>query len=421
MRQILLRHVDLTVSPIFDSGGAIINYVGVSRDITEEIQLESQLRQAHKMEAIGTLAGGIAHDFNNILAAIIGFTEMAIDDAVKGTLLKRSMQQVLKAGLRGRDLARQILTFSRKTEYERKPLSLVPLVKETVKLLRASLPPTIEIVLDIETESDTILAGSSEIQQVLMNLGTNAAHAMRERGGVIEIRLADAEFPPGASSPQGMAPGSYIRIAVKDTGMGMAPDVKEKIFEPFFTTKGPVQGTGLGLPVVRQVVQGLKGGITVSSEPGKGSTFSVFLPKAQGEVVVEEEAPRPLLRGKERVLLVDDEETLAEMVRSMLQRRGFTVIGTTDSAQALEMFSDHPVRFDLVITDQIMPRMTGATLAGKLLAIRADIPVILMTGHNETLSEKEAKAARAMALLMKPFSSQEIAQTIRSVLDRTKP
>jgi PAS domain S-box-containing protein len=415
-----LLHVDVTVSPVFDAAGTIINYVGVSHDITEEIRLESELRQAHKMEAIGTLAGGIAHDFNNILAAIIGFTEMAIDDARKGTLLKRSMQQVLKAGLRGRDLARQILTFSRKTEYERKPLALAPLVKETVKLLRASLPPTVDIVLDITGESDTILAEPSEIQQVLMNLGTNAAHAMRENGGVMEIRISDVEFIAGVSLPEGIAPGSYVQIAVKDTGAGMAPEVKEKIFEPFFTTNAAGQGTGLGLSVVHQIVKNLKGDITVSSQPGKGSTFTVFLTKAKGEALAEEKIAEPALLGKERILLVEDEEALVEMAKEMLERRGYNVTGATNGAQALEMFSDHPVRFDLVITDQIMPGMTGAELARKLLAIRPDVPIILMTGHNEALSDREAQAAGAMALLMKPFGSEEIARTIRSVLDKKK-
>ncbi len=415
-----LLHVDLTVSPIFDSGGTIINYVGVSRDITEEVSLENQLRQAHKMEAIGTLAGGIAHDFNNVLAAVIGFTEMAIDEAVRGTLLKRSMQQVLKAGMRGRDLARQILTFSRKTEYERKLLSLAPLIRETVKMLRSSLPSTIEIVLDIKTESDTVLAGPSEMQQVLMNLGTNAAHAMWEQGGTLEIRLNDAEFPTGAALPQeDMAPGAYVELTVKDTGTGMEPEVREKIFEPFFTTKSEGQGTGLGLSVVYGIVKGLKGGISVFSEPGKGSAFSLFFPKAQGEEAPQEEPTGPIPGGKERILVVDDEEALVEMAQGMLERLGYHVVGTTDSGQALEMFSDHPGRFDVVIVDQTMPRMTGMVLARKLLDIRPDTPIILVTGYNEVISAERAKAVGAK-LLMKPFNRREIAQTIRSMLDRKR-
>ncbi len=415
-----LFHVDLTVSPIFDNGGAIINYVGVSRDITEEINLENQLRQAHKMEAIGTLAGGIAHDFNNVLAAVIGFTEMAIDEAMRGTLLKRSMQQVLKAGMRGRDLARQILTFSRKTEYERKPVPLVPIIKETVKLLRSSLPSTIEIVLEIKTESDTVLAGPTEMQQVLMNLGTNAAHAMREHGGILEIRLNDAEFPPGVALPQeDLAPGAYVELTVKDTGTGMQPDVREKIFEPFFTTKSEGQGTGLGLSVVYGIVKGLKGGISVFSEPGKGSAFSLFFPKGQGEEAPQEESTGPILGGNERILIVDDEEALVEMAQGMLERLGYEVVGTTDSGQALEMFSDHPDRFDVVIVDQTMPRMTGMVLARKLLDIRPDTPIILVTGYNEMISAEGVKAVGAK-LLMKPFNRREIAQTIRSMLDQKK-
>ena len=416
-----LLHVDLTVSPIFDSGGRIINYVGVSRDITEEINLENQLRQAHKMEAIGTLAGGIAHDFNNILAAIIGFTEMAIDETVKGTLLKRSMQQVLKAGMRGRDLVRQILTFSRKTEYEPKALSLGPLIKETVKLLRSILPSTIEIVLDVETESDTILAEPSEMQQVLMNLGTNAGHAMREHGGTLQIRLSDAEFPPGVALPEReMAPGAYVELTVTDTGTGMEADVKEKIFEPFFTTKGQGQGTGLGLSVVYGIVKSLKGGITVLSEPGKGCAFSLFFPKARGDAVPqEEESTGPIPGGKERILVVDDERALVEMAQGMLERLGYKVAGTTDSGEALEMFSDHPDRFDVVIVDQTMPGMTGMVLAGKLLDIRSDIPILLVTGHSDMISAEKAKALGG-ELLMKPFNRREIARTIRSMLDRRK-
>jgi CheY-like chemotaxis protein len=322
--------------------------------------------------------------------------------------------------MRGRDLARQILTFSRKTEYERKPLSLVQLIKETIKLLRASLPSTIEIVLDIKTESDTVLAGPSEMQQVLMNLGTNAAHAMWEQGGILEIRLNDAEFPPGVALPQeDMAPGAYVELTVKDTGTGMEPDVREKIFEPFFTTKSEGQGTGLGLSVVYGIVKGLKGGITVFSAPGKGSAFSLFFPKAQGAVSLQEEPTGPIPGGNERILVVDDEEALVEMAQGMLERLGYHVVGTTDSGQALEMFSDHPGRFDVVIVDQTMPRMTGMVLARKLLDIRPDTPIILVTGYNEMISAERAKAVGAK-LLMKPFNRREIAQTIRSMLGQKK-
>ena len=415
-----LLHVDLTVSPIFGRPGEIINYVGVSRDITEEMNLENQLRQAHKMEAIGTLAGGIAHDFNNILAAIIGFTEMTIDEAMKGTRLKRSMQQVLKAGMRGRDLVKQILAFSRKTQGEPKPLSLTPLIRETVKLLRASLPSTIQIVLDIGTESETILASPSEMQQVLMNLGTNAAHAMREHGGILKIGLADAQFSPADALPErDMAPGAYVELTVTDTGTGMEAGVKEKIFEPFFTTKGQGQGTGLGLSVVYGIVKGLKGGITVSTEPGKGSVFSLFFPKAQGDVVPQEESAGPIPGGAARILVVDDEVALVEMAQGMLEPLGYTVIGTTDSGQALEMFCDHPDRFDVVIVDQTMPRMTGMVLAGKLLDVRPDTPIILVTGYSETISPAKAKAL-GVKLLMKPFNRREIAQAIRSMLEQKK-
>ncbi len=411
-----LFRADVTVSPIPDAAGTIVNYVGVCRDITEEMRLEGQLRHAHKMEAIGTLAGGIAHDFNNILAAIIGFTEIAIDEAKKNPLLKRSMQQVLQAGLRGRDLARQILTFSRKTEHERQPLSLAPFLKETVKLLRASLP-TVSIQLDIETESDTILAGASEVQQIVLNLGTNAAHAMQESGGIMRIRLTDAEFPQGVSLPHGMAPGSYIEMDIIDTGCGIAPDVREKIFEPFFTTKPSGQGTGLGLSVVAQIVKDLQGGITVSSELRKGSCFRVFFPKAHGETVAPEEKAGPKLRGNERILLIEDEKQLVDMVKEMLERRGYKVTGRTAGTEALKLFTSHPSQFDLVITDQVMPGMTGTELITKLLSIRPDIPIVLMTGHNETLSESQARAAGAMALLMKPFGGEEIARTIRSALE----
>jgi PAS domain S-box-containing protein len=409
---------EATISPVIDDRGRIVNYIGIARDITQELKFEERLRQSEKMDAIGNLAGGIAHDFNNILAAIIGFTELSIDDAPEGSLIKRNMTNVLKAGIRGRDLVKLILSFSRKSDVKRAPLRLAPVVEETFKLLRATTPSTVAMELQTHATSDEVLADSTEISQLLMNLGANAAYAMREQGGLLEIALHDIEFNPDSHPPhQDLAPGAYIELSVKDTGCGMDATTKHKIFEPFFTTKERGQGTGLGLAVVHGIVQSLQGAITVSSEPGRGSTFTVFLPKVVHKQKVQAEMVGEIPGGKECILFVDDEEPLVEAAREMLGRLGYEVVATTDSTQALDIFSGEPHRFHLVITDYTMPDMTGVGLTKDLMRIRPDIPIILCTGYTEMISRDEARAMGIREFVMKPLVKREMAETIRRVLD----
>jgi PAS domain S-box-containing protein len=410
--------VEVSISPIWDKMGEIVNYVAIERDVTHEAELETQLRQAQKMEAIGTLAGGIAHDFNNILAAIMGFTEMALYDVPEGKPGRRNLEQVFKAGYRGKDLVKQIITFSRRSEQERRPMLLNPIVKEALKLLRASLPTTIDIRQNIETQSGMVLADPTQIHQVLMNLCSNAAYAMREEGGVLEVSLADVVFNPvDASLYPDLQPGPYLKLTVSDTGHGIDRAVMERIFDPFFTTKRPGEGTGMGLAVVHGIVKGYGGAIVVDSEPGKGSTFEVFLPRIEGAFHSEADSDAPMPTGNERILLVDDEEDLVDMVQQMLERLGYSVVAKTNSLEALEVFKAQPEQFALVITDQTMPHMTGADLARELMCIRPDIPIILCTGFSEVISGEEAKALGIRDLVMKPFATREIAEITRHVLD----
>ncbi|MHB8111215.1 MAG: response regulator [Syntrophorhabdaceae bacterium] len=392
-------------------------YESLQLESKERQKAEDQLRQSQKMEAIGTLAGGIAHDFNNILAAILGFTEMAIDDVSDRSPAKDNLKNVLKSAMRARDLVKQILTFSRKTSYDRTPILLSPLVKETSQLLRATIPATIEIKLSITVTSDTVFAAPTEVQQILMNLGTNASLAMEERGGVLEISLTDIDFMPDSAFETEMASGEYVQLMVKDTGTGMTPDVMRRAFEPFFTTRELGMGTGMGLAVVYGIVTDLKGTITVESEPGIGSIFRVFLPKVKTEVKEDQPETLQIPTGTESILFVDDEDMLVEWARGTLEKLGYSATSLTDPARALTMFSSDPSRFDLVITDQSMPSMSGMQLARELLTIRPDIPIILCTGHSAIVSPEKAKKAGIKEFLMKPVTREELAKVVRRVID----
>ena len=387
-------------------------------DISEKKHLEAQLLQSQKMEAIGTLAGGIAHDFNNILSPIMTHTEMALMDLPEDSPLQFSLREVIKASERARDLVKQILAFSRQTDQEPMPLKLGLIIKDALKLLRSSIPTTIEIQQKIITESDAILADPTQMHQVIMNLCTNAFHAMREKGGLLEVSLTD-EYVDSESVKHlpNLNPGSYLKLSVRDTGQGMEPDVIEKIFEPYFTTKDKGVGTGLGMAVVLGIVQDHGGSIHVQSEPGKGTTFDVFLPKIDLDIAEKDVSREQIPTGNERILLVDDEAAIVNVEKQMFKRLGYEVATRTSSIEALELFRSQPDRFDAVITDMTMPNMTGVELSKEIMSIRPDIPVILCTGFSERIDEKMALELGVKAFMMKPIVMSEMANTIRRVLD----
>ncbi len=406
---------------IWEDRPATLNII---RDITERKQaeeekakLEAQLRQAQKMEALGTLAGGIAHDFNNILASIIGYTQINLDDAPKRTLLHKNLQGTLRAGYRAKDLVKQIITFSNVDEETRKPLLITPIVKETLKLLRASLSANIEIRRYIRVESEIIEADSSHIHQVLMNLCTNAAHTMGEKGGVLKVTLTNVELDSAfVELHPDTDTGLYLQLSVSDTGNGIPPEILDRIFDPYFTTKGPSRGTGLGLAIVQGIVKNLGGTISVESKVGKGTTFKVYLPASISKTT-EKTDKYPSPTGTGSILIVDDEPAIVQINKKMLEELGYQVIPQTSTIEALELFKAGPESFDLVLTDMGMPKMTGATLAKKIIKICPDIPVILCTGYNEFISEEKARDIGIRAFLLKPYEKHTLARAIRKALD----
>lgn len=379
---------------------------------------QAQLVQGEKLRAIGTLAGGIAHDFNNILGAILGFGELVLEDIPAQSRTARNMRQVVKAGQRAKDLVRQILAFSRQSEPQRATVRLSAMIEETLKLLRATIPVTIQIESRVNTGTDTVVADSTQLHQVLMNLGTNASHAMREKGGTLTVTLDDFIVPSTGSpaAPQ-LKPASYLRLAVIDTGHGMEQAVIERIFEPFFTTKPVGEGTGLGLSVVHGIIESHGGEITVASEPGKGTTFSIFLPRADANTNATVAADEPVHGSQERILVVDDEEPLVNMMQQKLTRLGYEVVAYHDSAAALRDFKSNPHRFDVVITDQTMPRLTGADLAREIIQLRPGTPIILCSGSGQALIKWDSLRPLVRDCVLKPINFGELSRSIRRVLE----
>jgi PAS domain S-box-containing protein len=411
---------EATISPVRDTNGNIVNWVTIGRDISYVAKLEAQLRQAQKIEAIGTLAGGIAHDFNNILGIILGYLELAMFTIPKEEEAHPHLEQVFKASNRAKDLVKQILAFSHHAEQERRPTRIAFIVEEALKMLRASLPSTIEMREDIASKS-MVLADATQIHQVLINLCTNAAHALEEKGGVIGVSLLDVDLDADfvAQYPD-ILPGPYLKLTVSDTGHGMNAEIIERIFDPYFTTKSPGKGTGLGLSAVHGIVKSHGGIITIYSEPGKGSTFRIFLPRIESptnSVIPSPTLSKTIPAGTECILFVDDEEELCRSWQKTLENLGYEVVTRTSSIEALEVFRAQPGRFDLVITDLTMPRMTGVDLARELLRIQRDIRVILCTGFSRIITQEMAKDMGIRELVMKPLLTNELAVTIRRVLD----
>jgi len=406
-----------------------IQTFGIFRDITErkkadqeKEKLETQLQQAQKMESLGTLAGGIAHDFNNILGVIIGSSELlAMTNAVEPSS-RDTLGNVLTASQRAKDLVRQILAFSRHAKQEKILLNLKSIIKETFEFLRASLPATIELRQQLDPKGGTVIADPTQMQQILMNLCTNAAHAMDKTGGVLCVQLANVVLNPDeVRFDSDLEPGEYVRLSVADTGHGIPPDVMKRIFDPYFTTKEKGKGTGLGLSVVHGIVKAHGGAIKVYSEVGQGTSFHVFLPGMLEGYGAAESALTPALRGgNERILLVDDEKNLADIEKQILDLLGYDVEVRTSAVEALEAFRSNPEKYDLVITDLTMPQMTGMKLARQMVQIRPGFPIILCTGFSDQIDANQMLSAGIQAFLLKPLVANELAEAVRKTLD-TRP
>jgi PAS domain S-box-containing protein len=422
-----VHRLEVTEEPVLDKHGQVAAVEGIAHDITKRISAEKQLakaqeslQQSQKMEAIGTLAGGIAHDFNNILTPIIGYTEISQLGLPEGSKGWKNAQEVLNAANRARELVKQILTFSRHTEKEKKPVLLQALVKEALKLLRASIPTTIEIRESIDPNCEAISANPTQMHQILMNLCTNAYYAMRDKGGILAISLAEIDITPDYYIANlGLQTGIHLRLEVSDTGTGIEKDKLERIFEPYFTTKPKDEGTGLGLSVVHGIVTSHGGHITVYSVPGQGSTFHVYLPvivkhQAMDEPLLTEE----VLGGTERILLVDDDEIIGCLAKEQLESLGYQVTALTSGLEAAKTFRKAPQNIDLIVTDMTMPNITGAELSQKLLKIKPDIPIILCTGFSELIDKDKATALGIQEYLMKPVGRKDLARAVRKVLDK---
>jgi PAS domain S-box-containing protein len=410
-------------APVLNPDSEFLYFVYIAHDTTEKKKLEDELFQAQKMEAIGTLAGGIAHDFNNILAAILGYTELALMELPEGSNARKDLEQVLIAGHRATELVKQILTFSRKSEHRKTPLRIYLIIKESVKMLRSSLPSSISIQADIDENSGLVLADPTNIHQIVINLCTNAAHAIGNKQGRIDIILRQTELTAIQREDRPwLYPGLFIVLTVRDNGVGMDEKIMSRIFDPYFTTKEQGAGTGLGLAVTHGVVEDCKGFIEVESELGKGSAFHVYLPvlPEENKDIKENDGKVPLPVGTERILFVDDEPSIVHISKAILTTLGYSVHAETESLMALEKFQQNPALYDLLITDQTMPGLTGSELAKAVLALRPNLPVILCTGYTASFSEKDAVVLGVKKYAIKPLNTAKLAALVREVLDEAK-
>ncbi len=418
---------DVKTSFLRDKQGKVTGILGVSRNINdrklaeeEKKKLEIQLHHTQKIESIGTLAGGIAHDFNNLLFPIIGYSEMLLEDVANNHNAKMCVEEILVATNRAKHLVQQILAFSRHSGKDYRPLRIQFVIKEALKLIRASIPTTIEIITNLDDNCRDVMGEATEIHQVLMNLCTNAYQAMPESGGKLEIQLTEVVLGLDAiPNYPNLSPGGYARISVSDNGIGIKQNIQERIFDPFFTTKEPGKGTGMGLAVSHGIIKNHDGAIRFDSEQGKGTTFHLHLPVIEtiSDNIEIESSPNPIVGGDERILIVDDEDQIVAMEQEMLERLGYQVTARTSSVEALEAFRSQPDHFDLVISDMTMPNMSGDQLAKNIMAIRPDTPVILCTGFSERMDDDRSKSLGIRAFVMKPILKNHLANTIRNVID----
>ena len=399
--------------------------VAICEDITAKRQsqdvqarLEKQIQEAQKLESIGVLAGGIAHDFNNILFPITGMAELLIEDLPEGSPEHESAAEIHQAAKRAGDLVKQILSFSRRAEHKKMATRIQQMLKEIVKLVRSTIPSTIDIIYEIENDCGPVMADPTQLHQVAMNLITNAYHAMESTGGRIMINLKQITLDETETSEVALPPGQYARFSVADTGCGIDPAVMDSIFEPYFTTKGQGKGTGLGLSVVYGIVKDHQGDVRVTSSPGKGTTMDLFFPVLDGEALDEAgEQPPVKGQGSERIMVVDDEVRVASLEKRILERFGYTVTSFSSSVDALAAFTRSPAAFDLIVTDITMPAITGDRLARKLIAIRPDVKIIACTGFSERVDHEQISDMGIRGLLMKPISRSEMIRVVRQVLD----
>ncbi|MBI2377230.1 MAG: response regulator [Deltaproteobacteria bacterium] len=416
------RRIELRgrVAPGYESDWSrvVVTTVDVTerRKVEEEkAVLEDRLRHAEKLEAIGTLAGGVAHDFNNILAAIIGYADLALTSVEPTSPISEDLQQIATAAARARNLIQQILAFGRRARHERGPVRITSVLREVLRLIRPTMPANIEIRERASTDG-TVWADRTQLHQVLMNLCTNARAAMREKGGLLEITVEGGLLTATEAGPKGLPEGEYVCVSVRDTGVGMDSAVRARIFEPYFTTRPVGHGSGLGLAVVHGIVASCGGTITVESVPGEGSTFRVFLPRLVDPGVDASETKGTVVIGTEKILFVDDEPAITEAFRQLLGGLGYEVTATTQSTEALRIFTRSPSSFDLVITDQTMPELTGAELVRSILEIRPGTPILICTGYSDVLDESAARRLGVRGFLMKPIDRLGLAKAVRDAL-----
>ena len=409
---------EATISPILDPSGRIVGQVSARRDITRQVEMEEHAARADKLEAIGTLAGGIAHDFNNILSAIIGYTQMALRKCPEDSPIHQDLKVVLQGSRRATDLVKQILTFSRQEPCEERSVQIGSIVKEATRFLRSTIPATVEVRTDIRSNA-TVQADPTEIHRVVVNLCTNAALAMQDQGGLLELRLEETDLDGSFTAQHpGVSPGRFVRLTVRDTGQGIPREVQSHIFEPFFTTRERGKGSGMGLAVVHGIVTRCRGAIAVRSAPGQGAAFEVYLPALEAEAPADDPGPRPLATGTERVLVVDDEPSVAATLVDQLGAMGYRATACPNGPEALAEFMADPGAIDLVVTDMTMPGMTGTALAQRLKHVRPDLPVLLCTGYSEIITPETAREQGIDEFAMKPVGMPELSELVRKALDR---